>query len=76
MLRWMSGALVAASAACSARLGTSEPAAPTPSMAVPLLLMMALTSAKSTLMRPGTVMMSEMPCRGKREGEDGLPYAH
>jgi hypothetical protein len=24
--------------------------------------MMALTSAKSTLIRPGTVMMSEMPC--------------
>lgn len=57
----MSGALVAASAASSARLGVSEPAAPTPSMAVPLLLMMALTSAKSTLMRPGTVMMSLMP---------------
>lgn len=34
-----------------------------PSMAVPLLRMMALTSAKSTLMRPGMVMMSEMPCK-------------
>jgi hypothetical protein len=27
------------------------------------LEMMALTSAKSTLMRPGTVMMSLMPCK-------------
>lgn len=35
---------------------------PTPSMAVPLLHMMAFTSAKSTLTRPGMVMMSEMPC--------------
>ena len=35
---------------------------PTPSMAVPELHMMALTSAKSTLTRPGMVMMSEMPC--------------
>ena len=31
------------------------------SMAVPALLMMARTSAKSTLMRPGTVMMSLIP---------------
>ena len=30
-------------------------------MAVPALLMMARTSAKSTLMRPGTVMMSLIP---------------
>ena len=35
---------------------------PTPSMAVPELHMMAFTSAKSTLTRPGMVMMSEMPC--------------
>ena len=35
---------------------------PTPSMAVPELHMMALTSAKSTFTRPGMVMMSEMPC--------------
>lgn len=35
---------------------------PTPSMAVPLLDMIALTSAKSTFTRPGMVMMSEMPC--------------
>ena len=33
----------------------------TPSMAVPELHMTALTSAKSTLTRPGMVMMSEMP---------------
>ena len=36
-------------------------ATPTPSMAVPELHMTALTSAKSTLTRPGMVMMSEMP---------------
>ena len=35
---------------------------PTPSMAVPELHMIAFTSAKSTLTRPGMVMMSEMPC--------------
>ncbi len=35
---------------------------PTPSMAVPLLHMMDLTSAKSTLTSPGMVMMSEIPC--------------
>jgi len=42
---------------------------PTPSMAVPLLHMMAFTSAKSTLTRPGMVMMSLMPwtpCRVNR----------
>lgn len=62
---WIKGAAVAASAACSARLGPV--ATPTPSMAVPALDMIAFTSAKSTLMRPGTVMMSEIPCVGWRE---------
>ena len=48
------------SAASSARF--LPVATPTPSMAVPELHMMAFTSAKSTLTRPGMVMMSEMPC--------------
>ena len=47
------------SAASSARF--LPVATPTPSMAVPELHMTALTSAKSTLTRPGMVMMSEMP---------------
>ena len=47
-------------AASSARLLPLD--TPTPSMAVPELHMMAFTSAKSTLTRPGMVMMSEMPC--------------
>jgi len=46
-------------AASSARLRPEE--TPTPSIAVPLLHMMALTSAKSTFTRPGMVMMSLMP---------------
>jgi hypothetical protein len=56
----MSGAEVACSAASSARLRLDD--APTPSMAVPELAMMAFTSAKSTFTSPGVVMMSEMPC--------------
>ena len=47
-------------AASSARLLPLD--TPTPSMAVPELHMMAFTSAKSTLTKPGMVMMSEMPC--------------
>jgi hypothetical protein len=57
---WMRGALTAARAAASARSGPV--ALPIPSMAVPAFAMMVRTSAKSTLMRPGTVMMSLMPC--------------
>mmetsp|Transcript_30079 Transcript_30079/g.74622 ORF Transcript_30079/g.74622 Transcript_30079/m.74622 type:complete len:267 (+) Transcript_30079:63-863(+) len=60
MLCSMSGAEMAASAASSARF--LPEATPTPSMAVPELFITALTSAKSTLTRPATVMMSEMPC--------------
>jgi hypothetical protein len=51
MDRSMSGAEVAASAASSARFFPLD--TPTPSIAVPLLLMMAFTSAKSTFTRPG-----------------------
>jgi hypothetical protein len=46
-------------AASSARLRPDD--TPTPSIAVPLLHMIAFTSAKSTLTRPGMVMMSLMP---------------
>lgn len=52
-------------AASSARLRPEE--TPTPSIAVPLLHMMALTSAKSTFTRPGMVMMSLMPWTPCRE---------
>ena len=46
-------------AASSARLRPED--TPTPSIAVPLLHMIAFTSAKSTFTRPGMVMMSLMP---------------
>lgn len=46
-------------AASSARLRPDD--TPTPSIAVPLLHMIAFTSAKSTFTRPGMVMMSLMP---------------
>ena len=36
--------------------------APMPMMAVPALLMIIFTSAKSVLIRPGVVMRSVMPC--------------
>mmetsp|Transcript_4682 Transcript_4682/g.11542 ORF Transcript_4682/g.11542 Transcript_4682/m.11542 type:complete len:245 (+) Transcript_4682:425-1159(+) len=73
MERWMSGAAVALSAACSAR--SLPDATPTPSMAVPLFDMMAFTSAKSTLIRPGTVMMSEIPCTPWRSTSSARPNA-
>mmetsp|Transcript_33580 Transcript_33580/g.73286 ORF Transcript_33580/g.73286 Transcript_33580/m.73286 type:complete len:250 (+) Transcript_33580:452-1201(+) len=56
----MSGADVAASAASSARF--LPELTPTPSMAVPELVIIAFTSAKSTFTSPGMVMMSEIPC--------------
>mmetsp|Transcript_19139 Transcript_19139/g.32904 ORF Transcript_19139/g.32904 Transcript_19139/m.32904 type:complete len:312 (-) Transcript_19139:203-1138(-) len=57
---WIRGALVAASAACVAR--SLPDALPIPNMAVPLLHMMAFTSAKSTLTKPGICTISLMPC--------------
>ena len=55
-----SGLLTAISAASSARL--SPPAWPMPMIALPASIMIAFTSAKSTLIMPGKVMMSETPC--------------
>ena len=55
-----SGELIAISAALSAR--PSPRAAPMPISAVPAPDMMPLTSAKSTLIRPGVVIRSVMPC--------------
>ncbi len=54
-----SGEVMAARAALTARPSPVE--VPTPMMAVPALRMTVLTSAKSVLMRPGTVMMSVTP---------------
>ena len=54
-----SGELTAIFAASSARFSPS--ANPMPISAVPAFDMTALTSAKSTLIRPGMVMMSEIP---------------
>ena len=49
-------------AASAARMARSSPvASPMPMRAVPASFMMALTSAKSRLTRPGIVMRSEMP---------------
>ena len=55
-----SGELIAISAALSAR--PSPRAEPMPISAVPAPDMMPLTSAKSTLIRPGVVIRSVMPC--------------
>ena len=55
-----SGELIAISAASIARL--SPRAEPVPISARPMSLMIVRTSAKSTLMRPGTVIRSLMPC--------------
>mmetsp|Transcript_9824 Transcript_9824/g.26747 ORF Transcript_9824/g.26747 Transcript_9824/m.26747 type:complete len:201 (+) Transcript_9824:391-993(+) len=60
MDRSINGAEVAATAASSARF--LPLLTPTPSIAVPLLHIMVLTSAKSTFTSPGIVMISEMPC--------------
>ena len=49
-------------AACAASTARWSPSAkPMPISAEPASLMIAFTSAKSTLIRPGMVMMSEMP---------------
>src|SRR3954466_15533349 len=55
-----SGLSTAIFAAVSARASPS--AVPVPISATPMLLMMVRTSAKSTLIRPGMVIRSEMPC--------------
>ncbi len=55
-----SGELTAARAASTARF--SPPATPMPMSAEPASFMIVRTSAKSRLMRPGTVMRSVMPC--------------
>src|SRR6185312_8629991 len=55
-----SGELIAISAAFSER--PSPRAEPMPISAVPAPFMMLLTSAKSTLIRPGVVIRSVMPC--------------
>src|SRR5271167_3737018 len=54
-----SGDVMAALAALAARPSPMEE--PMPMMAVPALVMTIFTSAKSVLMRPGTVMRSVMP---------------
>ena len=54
-----SGDVMAARAALTARPSPVD--VPTPMMAVPALRMMAFTSAKSVLIRPGTVMRSVTP---------------
>ena len=53
------GADMAATAASSALFLPEE--TPTPNMAVPESFMTVLTSAKSTLTKPETVIMSEIP---------------
>ena len=53
------GDVIASFAAVVARL--SPEAEPTPMMAVPALLMIILTSAKSVLIRPGVVISSVIP---------------
>ena len=55
-----SGELMAALAASTARF--SPPATPIPMSAEPASFMTVRTSAKSRLMRPGTVIRSVMPC--------------
>ena len=55
-----SGEAIAAWAASVARL--PPPAYPMPSSAVPAPRMMVRTSAKSRLIRPGSVIRSQMPC--------------
>ena len=55
-----SGELMAACMASTARLSPEE--RPVPISAMPWLLMMVRTSAKSTLTMPCTVIRSEMPC--------------
>ena len=54
-----SGLVMAARAALTARPSPLD--APMPMMAVPALVMTIFTSAKSVLMRPGTVIRSVMP---------------
>ncbi len=54
------GLEMAASAASRAR--SSPDAVPDPIMAMPVSDMTVRTSAKSTLIRPGRVMSSAMPC--------------
>jgi hypothetical protein len=54
------GLLIALRAASTAR--PSPVARPTPIKAEPAVCMIAFTSAKSTLIKPGTVMMSEIAC--------------
>ena len=54
------GLEIAASAASRAR--SSPAAAPEPIMAMPVSDMTVRTSAKSTLIRPGRVISSAMPC--------------
>ena len=67
-----SGLEIACWAASTARVSPEE--VPIPIMAVPACFMMVLTSAKSRLMMPGTVMRSVMPgylgkdAIGNREG--------
>ena len=55
-----SGLSIAILAAISARSGPV--ALPVPISATPMLLMIVRTSAKSTLINPGMVIRSEMPC--------------
>ena len=55
-----SGLSTAARAATIARV--SPVAVPVPIRATPMLLMIVRTSAKSTLISPGMVIRSEMPC--------------
>ena len=54
------GLEIAASAASSAR--SSPEATPVPIIAVPISLITVRTSAKSTLIRPGRVINSAIPC--------------
>ena len=68
-----SGELIARCAASSARF--SPLAMPVPMSAMPMPRMIVRTSAKSTLISPGTVIRSEMPCTAWRSTSSAIRKA-